>query len=211
MTDANDQTYRRILEVAGARFIAYGFSNTTMDDVASQLGMSKKTVYRYFESKKDIVRTYVREQLAHIREQVNTLFANPRLTFVEQVSGVLDLVAAQLSRIGDPFMADLARHAPEVWREIEQAREHMVFSRLEGLIREGIAEGVVKAEVDPRIMVRIVVTVARNIVTPQSLMELNTRAEDVVSTLKAMMYEGILTDEGRTRLEEKEQNNDGQR
>ena len=209
--EQDDQTYRRILEVAGARFIAYGFSNTTMDDVASRLGMSKKTVYRYFDSKKDIVRTYVREQLSHIRDQVNTLFGNPHLSFVEQVSGVLDLVAAQLSRIGDPFMADLARHAPEVWQEIEEAREEMVFSRLEGLIREGIDEGVVKPEVNPRIMVRIVVTVARNIVTLRSLMELNARAEDVVSTLKAMMYEGILTEEGRTRLQEKEQYDETQR
>jgi hypothetical protein len=60
-------------------------------------------------------------------------------------------------------------------------------------------------------MVRIVVTVARNIVTPRSLMELNARAEDVVSTLKAMVYEGILTEEGRTRLQEKEQYDETQR
>ena len=195
-----DDTYQRILKIAGARFMTYGFSRTTMDELASVLGMSKKTLYRYFDTKHEIVQAVVDVHLEQVRTQLVEAFEDDELPMVDRLTRILHTVSRQLARLGEPFLSDLARHVPEVWEDIERFREEQVFSRLEGLLAEGIAEGLVKRDVEPMVVVRIISTVARGLVTPSVLTELELRPERVVETLASMMYGGILTDKGRERM-----------
>jgi len=44
----------RVLEVAQALFLKKGYSNVTTDNIAFEAGITKKTLYRYFISKKEI-------------------------------------------------------------------------------------------------------------------------------------------------------------
>lgn len=201
---AQDDTYQRILEIAGARFMTYGFSRTTMDELASQLGMSKKTLYRYFGTKHEMVQAVVDAHLDHVRTQLLVAFENDELPMVDRLTRILHTVSRQLARLGEPFLSDLARYAPDIWEDVERFREEQVFSRLEGLLAEGIAEGLVKRDVQPAVVVRIISTIARGLVTPSVLTELELRPESVVETLASMMYGGILTERGRERMIETE-------
>ena len=45
-----------IYEVAERMFMKYGVKRISMDDLARELGMSKKTLYQYFENKEDLVK-----------------------------------------------------------------------------------------------------------------------------------------------------------
>lgn len=203
----DEQTRRRILEVAGARFLAHGFSSTTMDRLATELGMSKKTIYRFWGSKTDLVREYVNMRLARVGTHIEAVFAAADLSVVERFSGILELVAQQLSAIGEAFLEDLSRHAPEVWRDIEDFRERMVFSRIAGLIEEGIREGVVHPDIRPAVVARLIATAARRLVTPDSLRELDIAPTAAIETLKRLLYGGLFTGEARARIEEKEHSN----
>ena len=45
----------KILDTAGNMFLNYGFKSVTMDDIANEMGISKKTIYKSFENKVDLV------------------------------------------------------------------------------------------------------------------------------------------------------------
>ena len=51
----DEETRQRILRVAMTFFLAHGFSRVTMDEIARELGMSKKTLYQHFESKESLM------------------------------------------------------------------------------------------------------------------------------------------------------------
>jgi len=53
-----DETAKRILEAAGARFIHYGYRKTTMSEIAEDCNMSPGNLYRYFASKLDIAEAF---------------------------------------------------------------------------------------------------------------------------------------------------------
>jgi AcrR family transcriptional regulator len=51
---------KRIMHAAGQKFIQYGFSKVTMEEIAEELGMSKKTLYQHFESKNELLKDLVK-------------------------------------------------------------------------------------------------------------------------------------------------------
>ena len=50
------EVQNRILEVAGSQFFSLGFTKVTMDEIAHEMGMSKRTLYQYFPGKKALLR-----------------------------------------------------------------------------------------------------------------------------------------------------------
>lgn len=70
-TEHLDETAKRILDAATRRFLHYGYSKTTMSEIAKDCNMSTGNVYRYFPSKLDIAETFVRvlrnDQIAKLR------------------------------------------------------------------------------------------------------------------------------------------------
>ncbi|MBN8646248.1 MAG: helix-turn-helix transcriptional regulator, partial [Planctomycetes bacterium] len=57
----------RLLAAARAHFFAAGYSALTMDDLAAELGMSKKTLYVYFPGKDALIEAILREFVAEVR------------------------------------------------------------------------------------------------------------------------------------------------
>lgn len=205
---ADTDVYTRILETAGSRFMVYGFSRTTMDDLATILGMSKKTLYQHFSTKEELVDAVVSAHLERVRVRIDRIFADPGAHVVDRFSAVLATVSREISQIGEPFIADMARRSPGVWQRVEAFRREVVFSRLEGLIRDGIDEGMIRGDVDPRIVVHVLSTAADTLVRPTALLESGFRAADVVRTLRDLLQRGIFTSRGREEMERKEPIND---
>ena len=61
----DDAALKRITTAARQHFFAHGFRGVTMDDLARELGMSKKTVYASFPSKADLLRAVAERQIPH--------------------------------------------------------------------------------------------------------------------------------------------------
>ena len=78
----------RILAQSRLHLFNYGYSAFTMDDLAAELGMSKKTLYVHFRSKDAIIRAVIQGMAAEIRADTDAILAQPRLTFAEKLRGV---------------------------------------------------------------------------------------------------------------------------
>jgi len=63
----------RIISYAREHFMHEGFSKVTLDEIATELGMSKKTLYKYFEDKEDLLRAGIEENLRNIAREIDAI------------------------------------------------------------------------------------------------------------------------------------------
>ncbi|NBB90329.1 MAG: TetR family transcriptional regulator [Spirochaetes bacterium] len=187
----------RIVKYAGPRFFSEGFSRITTEELSRELGISKKTLYREFGTKEEIVRAVVRKQLAEVEHELSEVFDDKSRSFLERLGAQLRVASRIMNTLGTPFLKDLARYTPELWQEIQEFRHRRVFSRMEGVIQRGKNEGMIRDDADPRLLVVIVTTVADNLLVPQKVMELDLVPQEVIRHMGMLVAEGILTADGR--------------
>src|SRR5262245_57720232 len=86
-TGGADAAATRILQQARLHFFAHGYSGFTMDDLAAELGMSKKTLYVHFAGKDVIIAAIIDDLGREIRAETDTLIHNRNLNFAEKLRG----------------------------------------------------------------------------------------------------------------------------
>src|SRR3954452_1306794 len=87
----------RILETARRHLFAYGYSALTMDELAHELGMSKKTLYLHFPGKDAIVGNIIEEIGGNLRAELEAVLVQPKLSFAQKLRAVVDTVVPRLS------------------------------------------------------------------------------------------------------------------
>ena len=198
------QLRERVLSHAGKRFFEEGFSRITTDELSRELGISKKTLYREFRSKKEILGAVVRRKLEEVERELAEVCDDEGRGFLERLRAQLHVATRIGHTLSKPFISDLARFAPELWEEISRFRQERVFSRMERLLRAGQEEGLLRREVEPKLLVTIVVTIAENLLVPGRLTELDFVPRDVIRHVELMIAHGVLSEAGEARLVELE-------
>jgi AcrR family transcriptional regulator len=206
-----DATEERIIRHVTEQFFALGFSRLTMDQIARELGMSKKTLYRYFSGKEALLEAMFDRELGWVGERMDAIFADTERGFIERTTAIFGLIGYQLRRISPSLVADLRRHAPDTFRRIEEFRRRKVFDRLGDHFDQGIREGVVRSDIDTRLAVLLVTRFAESALDPARLQELEVTPHHMFRTMLRIVYGGLLTEEGRDRLSEIEFESSGGR
>ena len=190
MSENNDEI--RIIEAATDRFMDAGLYKVTMDEIASDLRMSKKTVYKFFPSKEDLLKAIVHTMLKKIESEVQAITTSEK-SFEEKFISILNLVGKILRRLSRPFMTDIQRFAPGLWKEIETFRREKVFSKKEGVFRE---------DLDPDLFFLVLTNAVQGIMNPHVLSLQPFSAEEAFKGIFRILYEGALTDEARKRFQQ---------
>src|SRR3569832_2133979 len=163
--ESSAETRRRIVAAAQARFMAQGFSTVTMDDIASELGMSKKTLYVFFPGKKELLRATTRCNSDSCERELDAIAAE-KLDFFERARKTFGHIARMYARLTPGYMTDLRRNAPEVWAEIQEFRRTRVRKHMLDLLGQGVAQGVLRKDLDRETLVRLYLPMTRALLNP---------------------------------------------
>ena len=194
----------RILEAARNAFFAHGFARTTMDDLARELGMSKKTLYRSFASKEAIVGAIVAAKVESISSGLEVIMEDPESGFSTRAQRVMNHVMTGLSGVSPTFVRDLQRFLPHVHKRIEDVRRVLVPQTWSRLIREGIDEGMVRESVDPAFAAELMLHAVQGLLNPGTLDRLRLTPTQVFSRTTNLLLGGLLTAAGRREYEKTE-------
>ncbi len=198
--DDDQDVKRRILEKARELFFRWGFSKISADRIAEELGMSKKTLYRHFPSKKEMLREAVFMTLGDVETKFAAIAADGRLSRIEKLRESFRTAAVTVSQIQGDLIRDMARTVPDVWRQIEQQRERIIFSHLKRLLAEGTENGIIREDLDQDLILHVHFELLRSILTPENLAGMPYSMVDVLEAVVNILYGGILTDEGRAEM-----------
>jgi AcrR family transcriptional regulator len=197
MDTEQGKTRQRILAAAGGLFFNRGFAKVTVDEIAAELGISKKTLYQHFASKEALLQAVVRGMLTAVAAEVESLIGDERMDFMDKLIGLMRLITARVSRISKPFADDMQRHAPELWQEIQEFRHKKVMANFGRLVRKGQAMGVFRKDLDPELLTVIYAATIQGVVNPQTLARLPYTASQLFQAVGKTMFIGILTEKAK--------------
>lgn len=141
----------RILTEADELVCRYGVKRITMDDIARQLGISKKTIYLHFKDKNDLIHVMIQDMLEKQRIVMDKGTAGAK-NAVEEVFCVVTLLQGLLSKMNPMMFYDLQKYHPKVWSLFTNFRyEYMKKCLLKNLNR-GIDEGYFRKDLDLEII-----------------------------------------------------------
>ncbi|MGA3287875.1 MAG: TetR/AcrR family transcriptional regulator [Bacteroidota bacterium] len=198
MAENDDET--RIIDAASDRFMDAGFYKVTMDEIASDLRMSKKTVYKFFPSKETLLKAIVHAFMRKVEGEVQGIISSDK-PIEEKLTTLLTFIGKQLRRFSRPFMTDVQRFAPALWKEVEIFRRERVLSQLQQMFRQAKKEGVFREDLDPDLFFLILTTTIQGIMNPQVLSQQPFSAEEAFKGIFRILYEGAFTQEARKRFQ----------
>ena len=186
----------RILQTARVHFFAYGYTALTMDELAAELGVSKKTLYVHFPSKDQLVGEILQLFVGEIRTSADTIFGDRSLSFTVKLRRFSEAMVKRL-QLNPHIFRDLQRAAPHMYQQVEELRHHnipLIFGRL---IREGQAAGMVRSDVDPAFAVEFWRPAIQTLMHPDSLERLKLTPDEIFSRATQLFFGGLLTPAGR--------------
>ncbi|MBI4428171.1 MAG: TetR/AcrR family transcriptional regulator [Ignavibacteriales bacterium] len=191
---------KRILDTAGEYFYRFGVSKVTMEELADKLGMSKKTLYKYFESKDHLLRALIDSIKQDLEQRSQKILADDSIDFIEKLKQTMSCVAMQYSKIGKPLLEDLQRNAPEIWKQIEELRRERIANGFGKMLSEGRRRGIFRNDIDEQLVLMIYSNIIQNIINPDVLVQVPFSASQVFDAVIKIYYEGIMTEEGRAQF-----------
>ena len=196
------ENHHRILDTAREHFFTLGFTKVTMDEMAHELGMSKKTLYQYFPGKKELLREALLGINLKINEGLEGIIHDNQIDFSEKLERALGFVASELPRFSPLFLRDIQRHAPDIWQELDRRRSRSIKKYLGALIHEGIHKGILRKDVDAEFLVLLFSTLILNIINPETLSRLPLSTTQAFANINQVVFRGILTDKGRAKYQD---------
>jgi AcrR family transcriptional regulator len=194
------ETRARIIAKANEVFLKTGFSKVTMDELANELGMSKKTLYKHFSSKEDLLKVMMTEFRCEVHDYIDSCMGNGEIDFVEKLKRIMIYVSEQMAKVSTPFAEDMRRNAPELWKEMEQFRHEHGVENFTKLLREGMKAGIFRSDINEYLIAMIYINSAQSLVNPSILAEMPFTAAEVFTAIKKVVFQGILTEEGRKKV-----------
>jgi AcrR family transcriptional regulator len=180
---------QHLLDLAESRLIEHGYRALGVDDLATAAGISKKTLYATFESKEAIAEAVIDRLHDRIDAHMAALFAE-QADPIETLRRGMAFVAREVARWHGPFLADLKRQQPQLWRRFDERRAHKI-ARLEHLIAQGQADGLFRAEVHPGIATSLYLAAIREVADPERIEEGRYTIHEALENVVTIFIEGI--------------------
>ncbi len=144
----------KILEAAELLFRKYGIRSVTMSDIASQLGMSKKTLYQYIENKNELVEKILKKYIENEKLMCNQA-ADTADDALQEMFSISIQVQRNIENMNPSLLFDLRKYHFEVWQLFEQHRKDFILSIMKNNLKRGIEEAIYRKDMDIEIISRI--------------------------------------------------------
>jgi len=166
-----------------------GIKNVTVDMLAKECGISKKTFYKYYQSKDEIVENFADNVVNNIAEEF-VLIRKSKSNPEEMINAFFDIIFAIIKNIPSAMIQDIRRFYPDVEARINTLREKysVVFV---ATIKEGIKSGVFK-DINPLFLEGFYLGAVNEVFKPEFILKNNITINEAVSSFKTILLTGLL-------------------
>ena len=144
----------RIKEKADELFRRYGIKSVTMDEIASQLGVSKKTIYQSYKDKNELVDAVIEEMLEYNKVcctdgRINAANA------VQEVYFGMESIQEMLDNMNPSILYDIERAHPKTYKKFKDFKYNFLFDLMKRNVERGKEEGLYREEINAEIICKV--------------------------------------------------------
>jgi AcrR family transcriptional regulator len=195
-----NEELKNILTKVRLLFMKYGIKSITMDDVAREMGISKKTLYQYVENKNDLLNKVldmeIEESECHLedidRENVNA---------IESLFIVLNFLNQITKEYSPSAIYDLKKYYPDLYNKMNLLRRDKIYNRVIRNLKKGIDEGLYRNDINEQLIAKMQVERMEKAIDSDylSIDELST--PDIFLEIFKYHIRGIATEKGLLELD----------
>ncbi|TGL93158.1 TetR/AcrR family transcriptional regulator [Leptospira barantonii] len=180
----------RILEKTLHLFLSSGFSKTNTDEIAKNIGISKRTLYRYYDAKDkliDAVFAFLREK---VTKQHEAIIKDPSKSPSQKLREILLIISELGAKMGKTFAKDIQNVRPDLYATMSAYRRHRI-GRLADVVKEGQATGEFRKEIDAELTIDVLIAALDGIINPTYLIESTFSVSTAFETVFNLFLQGI--------------------
>ncbi len=128
-----------------------------MDHIATELGISKKTIYQYFSNKQDLVYKTMSHYIELEQDQVNQIEKQSD-NAIDELFNICDFICTMLRERNPSLLFDLRKYHPESWRIFLEHKHGFVYEHIVNNIKKGIKEGLFLKDFDIEVISKLYIS-----------------------------------------------------
>ena len=162
-----------------------GFYNMNMDELAQQAGVSKRTLYRYFRSKEEIIETSLDAFTSEMAQRIEKILAQD-LPAPEMIAAVMKQLFTHGQFLINPVVLnDLRVHYPQLWKKIDSFRLERARLAIARYMQQSTNRDL--HEIDPRIITAIILASIQAVLNPDFILENDLTFESTATQLSKFL------------------------
>lgn len=186
----------KILEGASQIFYRFGLSKISMDELAEQLGVSKKTIYNHFGGKEHLFEAVLRYYNSCILERVMQVSNTSSLSAMERLSALQAVMMEEFGKLQASALEEIKGLAKDdsYWNLVEHEQ---ISNQFEKTLLEAREMGFIKESVDVKLVIFSMICIGRGMLSMKEdfLKGFEINAE-MTNKIHGLFQEAILTEEG---------------
>ena len=147
----------QLLNTATELFLSQGFKSITMDDIAREMGMSKKTVYSFYANKEAIVSASAMQMLTDVCSGIDTIFER-ELNPIEELYDIKKYVLEHINGERTSPMYQLQKYYPKIHQTLRKSQYEYMQSSVTRNVLKGIEQGLFISDISVEFVVNIYFT-----------------------------------------------------
>jgi AcrR family transcriptional regulator len=156
----------KILQAAFKLFMRNGIKSVSMDDIALSLGVSKKTLYRWFENKDQLVMSMLQEHLGKMEADCCS-FSCEAKNAIEELFQIMQMIRQQLANMHPSVFYDLQKYHQPAWQIWTTHKNKFIMQQITQNLQAGMEQGLYRTDFDLEIIARLRLAQIEDVFNPE--------------------------------------------
>ena len=178
----------------------YGIRSITMDEIAAQLGISKKTIYQFFTDKDDMVSAVIDLEIK--KNEMDCIeFRNQSENAVHQIFLALESLEELLKSTNPLMLYDLEKHHPRSYKKLKEFKYEFLYRIILDNLQWGIAEELYRPDIQLDITTKSRIEAAFLVFNLDLFPHSRYKISEVNYELSMLFIHGVVSAKGKTLIE----------
>jgi len=191
----------RILAKSADLFMRYGIRSITMDEIATTLGISKKTIYQFFTDKDDLVYAVIEQEIGKNVDEC-LQYRNAASDAIHEIFLAVEDLEELLAYTNPLMLYDLEKYHPRAFQKIKEYKYQFLYDATTENLRRGIEEGLYRKDIQKDIVAKSRVEAAFLVFNADLFPHSRYSMSEVNFELALLFMHGVATENGKKLIEQ---------
>ncbi len=190
----------KILEKSRELFFRLGIKSVTMDDISRELGISKKTLYKFVDNKSDLVLKTMQQHLNEEQAFIDDL-KNTELNAIDVIIEIIKHVVKTMHNLPLSAMYDMQKYYPKSWALLDEFKNCSITETMQDILVKGKKEKLFRKEIKEDLLSKFYLISLEGMMNPfHFINEKNYSFKEIYLEYIIYHLHGIVSDQGHEYL-----------